>query len=79
MLESRKNPKPEKCLSKPQNPTNPLHAVLGKPDERKTRRLKKDHIANLINFYAQCLDRLDNRSIFGNDISINLTTAQSAY
>jgi len=29
MPESRKNPKPEKCLSKPQTPTNPLHAVLG--------------------------------------------------
>jgi len=28
MLESRKNPKPEKCFSKPQTPTNPLHAVL---------------------------------------------------
>jgi len=40
-----------------------LHAVLGKPDERPTRRLKKDHIANLINFYAQFLDKLDNHSI----------------
>jgi hypothetical protein len=47
-----------------QNPTRKVHALLGKPDERKTRRLKKDHIANLINFYAQCLDRLNNRSIY---------------
>jgi hypothetical protein len=36
----------EKCLgvgkglSKPQNPHRPLHALLGKPDERKTRQLK---------------------------------------
>ena len=29
MFESRKNPKPEKCSSKPQTPKNPLHAVLG--------------------------------------------------
>ena len=29
MFESRKNPKPEKCLSKPQTPKNPLHAFLG--------------------------------------------------
>jgi hypothetical protein len=29
MPESRKNPKPEKCLSKPQNPHHPLHAVFG--------------------------------------------------
>jgi len=29
MPESRKNPKPEKCLSKPQNPHHPLHALLG--------------------------------------------------
>src|SRR5688572_23722590 len=29
MLESRKNPKPEKCFSKPQTPTNPLHTLLG--------------------------------------------------
>lgn len=28
MPESRKNPKPEKCFSKPQTPTNPLHALL---------------------------------------------------
>jgi len=40
-----------------------LHALLGNPDERKTRRLKQDHIANLINFYTQCFDKLDNRSI----------------
>jgi hypothetical protein len=29
MPESRKNPKPDKCLSKPQNPHHPLHALLG--------------------------------------------------
>jgi len=29
LFESRKNPKPEKCCSKPQTPKNPLHAVLG--------------------------------------------------
>ena len=28
MIESRKNPKPEKCYSKPQTPKNPLHALL---------------------------------------------------
>ncbi len=29
LFESRKNPKPEKCFSKPQTPKNPLHALLG--------------------------------------------------
>jgi len=29
MPESRKNPKPEKCFSKPQTPHHPLHALLG--------------------------------------------------
>jgi hypothetical protein len=29
MLESRKNSKPEKYLKMPQNPTNPVHALLG--------------------------------------------------
>ena len=50
MPESRKNSKPEKCCSKPQTPKNPLHAVLGKTDGRKTRWLKKDDSANLTIF-----------------------------
>jgi hypothetical protein len=29
LLESRKNPKPEKCLKMPQNPQRPVHAMLG--------------------------------------------------
>jgi len=29
MFEGRKNPKPEKCSSKPQTPKNPLHVLLG--------------------------------------------------
>jgi len=28
LFESRKNPKPEKCLKMPQNPTRQLHALL---------------------------------------------------
>ena len=31
----------------PQNPTRQVHALLGKPDERKTRQLKKDTAAKL--------------------------------
>jgi hypothetical protein len=30
MPESGKNPKPEKCFSKPQNPHHPLHALLAR-------------------------------------------------
>jgi len=53
MPESRKNSKREKCLSKPQTPKNPLHALLGNLTERQTRLPQKDHTANLINFYTQ--------------------------
>jgi len=49
----RKNPKPEKCYSKPQTPKNPLHALLGNLTERQTQLPQKDNTANLINFYTQ--------------------------
>jgi hypothetical protein len=32
LLGSRKSPKPEKCLKRPQNPTRQVHAVLGAID-----------------------------------------------
>jgi len=57
MPESRKSPKPEKCLKMPQNPTRQVHALLGMCDERKTRQLKKNSTANFINFYAQFIFR----------------------
>ena len=53
MFGSGKNPKPEKSSKTAQTPTSPLHALLGKPDERKTRQLKKDDTANLTKFYTQ--------------------------
>jgi hypothetical protein len=40
-------------LESRQNPQRRVHALLGKPDERKTRQLKKDATANLMKFYTQ--------------------------
>jgi len=49
MFESRKSPKPEKCLKMPQNPTRQVHALLG-AIELKTRWLKKNTTAKLTRF-----------------------------
>jgi hypothetical protein len=38
---SRKNPKPEKCLKMPQNPTRQVHALLGNHEPTKTLAIKK--------------------------------------
>ena len=47
------NFKPRKTLENAQTPTSRVHAVLGAPAERKTRRLKKNGITNLTKFYTQ--------------------------
>jgi len=43
MLGSRKNPKPEKCLKMPQNPTRQVHALLGNCPLTRTFAEKRRH------------------------------------
>jgi len=43
MPESRKNPKPEKCLKMATNPHHPLHALLGAVELEDSLTEKRHH------------------------------------
>jgi hypothetical protein len=47
----RKNSKPEKYLKMPQNPTNPVHALLG-ADELEDSLTEKNIANNALIFYG---------------------------
>jgi len=48
----REKPKARKSSKNAARTHRQLHALLGKPDERRTRQLKKDNAANLTEFYT---------------------------